>query len=35
MKIEHLRYFLEVGASSSLSQAARKLFISQQGLNKA
>ena len=35
MKIEHLRYFLEVGASSSFSQAARKLFISQQGLNKA
>lgn len=35
MKIEHLRYFAEVGQCSSLSMAARKLFVSPQGLSKA
>ena len=35
MKTEYLRYFIEIGRSSSLSEAARRLFISQQGLNKA
>lgn len=35
MKLDHLRYFLEVSHCRSLSQAAGRLFISQQGLNKA
>lgn len=35
MKIEHLRYFAEACESGSVSAAASRLFISQQGLNKA
>lgn len=34
MKIEHLRYFITLAASSSISKAAEKLFISQQQLNR-
>ncbi len=35
MRIESLRYFLEIARFGSFSLAARKLYISQQGLSKA
>lgn len=35
MRIETLEYFLEVSYSKSFTQAARNLYISQQGLSKA
>ena len=35
MRIESLRYFLEIAQFGSFSLAARKLYISQQGLSKA
>lgn len=34
MKIEHLQYFIVLANSSSISKAAKKLFISQQQLNR-
>ncbi|MEA4901529.1 LysR family transcriptional regulator [Desulfitobacterium sp.] len=35
MRIEDLRYFLEIEKTKSISNAAKRLFISQQGLSKA
>lgn len=35
MKIDQLKYFAVLAQSSSFSEAARKLYITQQGLNKA
>ncbi len=35
MQLDGLKYFVELGRCGSFSQAARNLFISQQGLNKA
>lgn len=35
MKIDHLRYLIEVERCGSLSKASKNLFISHQGLNKA
>ncbi|HZK42931.1 MAG TPA: LysR family transcriptional regulator [Syntrophomonadaceae bacterium] len=35
MRIEELTYFLQIAESKSISDAAKKLFISQQGLSKA
>lgn len=34
MRIEYLEYFLEVAKTGSISQAAKKLYISQQGLSR-
>ena len=35
MKLEHMRLFMEVVESGSISQAAENTFISQQGLSTA
>lgn len=35
LQLDGLKYFVELGKCGSFSQAARNLFISQQGLNKA
>ena len=35
MQVEALRYFIELSEAKSFYSAAKKLFISQQGLNKA
>lgn len=35
MNIEAFRYFVEVARSGSISQASRRLYVSQQGLSKA
>ena len=35
MRIEHLKYFLEVAQSGSINAVAQHLFISQQGISDA